>query len=42
MAAATTGSRVGDGGQVSQQVTGFGVLERVGVGELGEGGWDRG
>jgi hypothetical protein len=44
VAAATGGSRVGDGGQVGQKVRGVGVLklDRVGVGEVGEGGWDRG
>ena len=44
VAAATGSSRVGDAGQVGQQVWGFGVLElaAVGVDELGEGGWDRG
>jgi hypothetical protein len=43
VAAATGRSRVGDGGEVGQQVRGVGVLEldRVGVGEGGEGGWDR-
>jgi hypothetical protein len=44
VAAATGRSRVGDAGQVGQQVRGFGVLELAGsgVGELGERGWDRG
>jgi hypothetical protein len=44
MAAATGSSRVGDGGQVGQQVRGFGVLEvtGIGVGVLGERGRDRG
>jgi hypothetical protein len=44
VAAATGTSGVGDGGEVGQQVRGVGVLElgRVGVGELGERGWDRG
>jgi hypothetical protein len=44
VAAATGRSRVGDAGQVGQQVRGFGVLElaEIGVGELGERGWDRG
>jgi hypothetical protein len=44
VAAATGRSRVGDGGQVGQQVRGVGVLKlaRVGVGEVGQGGWDRG
>jgi hypothetical protein len=44
VAAATGGSRVGNGGKVGQQVGGVGVLEfaRVGVAEVGQGGWDRG
>jgi hypothetical protein len=44
MAAATGRSRVGDSGEVGQQVRGLGVLEfeRVGRSESGEGGWDRG
>jgi hypothetical protein len=44
VAAAAGRSRVGDGGQVGQQVRGVGVLKlaRVGVGEVGQGGWDRG
>jgi hypothetical protein len=44
VAAATGTSRVGNGSQVCQQVWGFRVLELagVGVGEAGEGGWDRG
>ena len=44
VAAATGSARVGDGGEVGQQVRGVGVveLERVGVGEVGQGGWDRG
>jgi hypothetical protein len=44
MAAATGGSWIGDGGQVGQQVGGVGVLvlERVGLGEVSQGGWDRG
>jgi hypothetical protein len=44
VAAATGSSRVGDAGQVGQQVRGFGVLELagIGVGELGERGGDRG
>jgi hypothetical protein len=43
VAAATGSSRVGDAGQVGQQVWGFGVLElaAVGVDQLGKGGWDR-
>jgi hypothetical protein len=34
----------GNGGKVGQQVEGFGVLEfvRVGMGEMGQSGWDRG
>ncbi|MDF2739239.1 MAG: hypothetical protein K0S88_605 [Actinomycetia bacterium] len=36
------GSGVRDGGQVVQQVPDLGVAERVVVGELGHGGWDRG
>jgi len=42
--AATGSSRVGDGGEVAQQVRAVGVLELVwvGVGEAGQGGWDRG
>jgi hypothetical protein len=41
---ATGSARVGDGGEVGQQVRGVGVLEleRVGVGEVGQGGWERG
>ncbi|HZM79829.1 MAG TPA: hypothetical protein VFC19_29205 [Candidatus Limnocylindrales bacterium] len=44
MAAPADGSRVGDGGQVGQQVWRFGLVELtgIGVGELGERGWDRG
>jgi hypothetical protein len=44
VAAATGGSRVGDGGEVGQQMRGVGVLQlaRVGMSEVGEGGWDRG
>ncbi len=43
VAAATRGPGVGDGGQVGQQVRGFGVLELagIGVGQLGQRGWDR-
>jgi hypothetical protein len=43
VAAATGRSRIGDGGEVGQQVRGVGVLERtrVGRGEKGQGGWDR-
>jgi hypothetical protein len=36
VAAAAGGSRVGDGGQVGEQVGGLGLLEGVGVGELGQ------
>jgi hypothetical protein len=42
MAAATGSSRVGDGSQAGKQVWRVGVLEGPGVGELGQGGWDRG
>jgi hypothetical protein len=44
VAAAAGGSRVGDTGEVGQQARGVGVLElkRVGMGEVGQGGWDRG
>jgi hypothetical protein len=44
VAAATGRSRVGDSGEVGEQVRAVGVLEfdRVGVGEVGQGGWDRG
>jgi hypothetical protein len=44
VAAATGRSRVGDSGEVGQQVRGLGVLEfeRVGRSEVGEGGRDRG
>jgi hypothetical protein len=44
VAAATGRSRIGDGGQVGQQVRGCGVLKLagLGVGEAGEGSWDRG
>jgi hypothetical protein len=43
VAAATGSSRIGNGGQVGQQVRGVAVLEwgRVGMGEVGQGGWDR-
>src|SRR6266511_1816830 len=43
VAAATRGPGVGDGGQVGQQVRGFGGWEvgGIGVGELGQRGWDR-
>jgi hypothetical protein len=42
--AATGRSRIGNGGEVGQQVRGFSVLELAGtcVGEVGERGWDRG
>jgi hypothetical protein len=42
VASATATSRVADRGEVGQQVRRFGLLEGVGVGELGEGGWNRG
>jgi hypothetical protein len=44
VAAATGSSRVGNSSKVGQQVRGVGVLEwgRIGVGEMGQGGWDRG
>jgi hypothetical protein len=44
VASAMGGSRVWVGGQVGQQVRGVSVLEwgRVGVGEVGQGGGDRG
>jgi hypothetical protein len=44
VAAPTGSSRVGDGGEGAQQVRGVGVLQlaRVGVGEAGQGDWDRG
>jgi hypothetical protein len=42
VAAATGSSRVGDAGQVGEQVRGFAVVEGLGVGELGERGWERG
>jgi hypothetical protein len=42
VAAATGAPRVMDDRQVAKQVRGFGWLQRVGVGELGEGQWDRG
>jgi hypothetical protein len=42
VAAATGRSRVGDAGQVGQQVRGLGGLERVGAGELAQAGWDWG
>jgi hypothetical protein len=42
VAAATGSSWVGDGGEVGKQVWTVGILEGLGVGELGEGDWDRG
>jgi hypothetical protein len=42
MAAATALSRVVDCGEVGEQTRRFSWSQRVGVGELGEGGWDRG
>jgi hypothetical protein len=42
VAAATGSSRVGHGGQAGKQVWRVGVLEGLGLGELGEGGGDRG
>jgi hypothetical protein len=42
VAAPTGPSRVTDRGEGSQQVRPSAGPERVGVGELGEGGWDRG
>jgi hypothetical protein len=42
VAAATGASRVVDGGQVAKQVRGFGWLQGIGVGQLGEGRWDGG
>jgi hypothetical protein len=42
VAAATGGSRVEDAGQVGEQTRGFAVVEGLGVGQLGERGWDRG
>jgi hypothetical protein len=36
VAAATGRSRVGDGGEVGQQVRMLGVLDEVGVGEVGQ------
>jgi hypothetical protein len=44
VAAPTGSSRVGDSGQVGEQVWGVGVLrlDRVGVGEVDQRGWDRG
>jgi hypothetical protein len=37
VAAATGGSRVGDGGQIAEQVRWFGLLERVGIAQWGQG-----
>jgi hypothetical protein len=42
VAAATGSSWVGDAGQVGEQVQGFAVVERLGMGKLGQGGSDRG
>ena len=42
MAAATAPSRVTDRGEVGEQTRRFSWSQRVGVGEVGEGGWDRG
>jgi hypothetical protein len=42
VAAATGSAWVGDSGEVGQQVRGVGVLEGLGVGEVGQGGRDRG
>jgi hypothetical protein len=42
VATATGGSRVGDAGQVGEQARGFAVVEGLGVGQMGERGWDRG
>jgi hypothetical protein len=42
MAAATGPSRVTDRGEVGEQTRRFRWSQRVGVGEVGEGGWDRG
>jgi hypothetical protein len=44
VAAASGSSRVRDHGQAGQQVQGVGLLElaRIGLGELGQRGWDRG
>jgi hypothetical protein len=43
VAAALGSSRVGNRGEVGQQVRGVSVLEweRAGMGEVGQGGWDR-
>jgi hypothetical protein len=41
VAAARSGSRVGDGSQVGEQVRGFAVVEGLGVGQLRQGGRDR-
>jgi hypothetical protein len=42
VAAATGSARVGDAGQVDEQVRGFAVVEGLGVGQLGERGRGRG
>jgi hypothetical protein len=42
VAAATGRRRIGDGGEIGEQVRRFGFLEGVGVAECDEGGWDRG
>jgi hypothetical protein len=42
MAAATAPSRVVDRGEVGEQMRRFSWSQQVGVGELGQGGWDRG
>jgi hypothetical protein len=42
VAAAARAPGVVNGGQVGQQARGVGWVERVGVGEGGQGGWDRG
>jgi hypothetical protein len=41
-AAATRGSRVGDAGQVGEQVRSLGFLERVGIAQRVKTRWDRG
>jgi hypothetical protein len=42
VAAAAGRSRVGDGGQVGEQVRGLGFLERVGIAQRVKTRWDRG
>jgi hypothetical protein len=42
VAAATRGSRVGDAGQVGEQVRSLGFLERVGIAQRVKTRWDRG